>query len=417
MFENIIILGWDETQVCLKPLPSYFPSDMIKLELPIDQFPGALTRLPRSIRSMSIQAEYIDDPVSAKLVTLENIELMLNFWVSVTKEVFYMDIQRRRGDHLTANQYVHKLLDAARGTSYQEEEDLGEAKGNESLDAKNLQNVKALLNKCVSSSPVAPASSPAWLHPMQSPEDVTKTALGNVHHFMSAKQEKMALELLSSMTDLRYSLSSTAVSSAIVVLLGRAPCSEYGEICETIQKEVFRMLLQFQQVFHGNNNDFSHDSLIADCRDTTEDCTDRSPWRDDEAPPRVYSAEYAREHFHLALTVVINALEVVSCFQDDPLIRPEDAVETFLQTATAVSRLDVIQTLKECLLQSEHNLHVAYLATKALRLVGQSCPRLRESWKNELEEPVRKATELGCGQHALLLSESEKLWDWLYASH
>jgi hypothetical protein len=232
--------------------------------------------------------------------------------------------------------------------------------------------------------------------------------LGSVHHFISTKQEKMALEFLSYMTDLRLTISSTAVPSALVVLLGRAPCPEYGEICKTIQKEVFRMLLQFQQAVRGsNNNDVSHYSLIADCRDTAEDSTGRSPRRDDEA----------RELFHLALTIVVNALEVVSCFQDDPLIRSEDVVETFLQTATAVSRLDVIQTLKECLLQSKHNLHVAYLATKALWLVGQACPHVRESWKNELEEPIQKAMKLGYRQHALLLSESEKLWDWLYDSH
>ncbi len=134
----------------------------------------------------------------------------------------------------------------------------------------------------------------------------------------------------------------------------------------------------------------------------------------------LYSSEeeYQRECFHLALTVVVNALEVVvTCCQQQQDDEPQHqrhapVVENCFQTATGH---DLLHTWRDCIGQAETNLHIAYLATKALRLVGQACPHLllRTSWKNKLEAPVCKAMQMGYHRHALLLSKSKKLWDWL----
>jgi hypothetical protein len=154
--EDLKVAGWDHEKVYLPPLPQYFPGDMIKLKLPMKerkQFLHVLDKLSRCIRSLSIQAKYKENPVSAKLQTLENIELYLLFWKAATGDVFCIDIQRRKGDHVHANRYVHTLLDAARGYFVEDE-----FMANQSVDAQQLQDIETLISKVVSSTPASVSS-------------------------------------------------------------------------------------------------------------------------------------------------------------------------------------------------------------------------------------------------------------------
>jgi hypothetical protein len=174
------VIGWDLNKAELPALPQYFPKDMIKLELPMQEFGKVLTNFEACFRSLSIQAEYCSNPVSAKLQTLEYIDLHVLLWKAPTEDAFYIDIQRRKGDFLDANRYVHKLLDAARGQPVQDT-----FSANQPLNAENMLGIESLINKVMPSNP-APAPS-SWMG-AQSAEQTTSHALNTVYGSLTSKR-------------------------------------------------------------------------------------------------------------------------------------------------------------------------------------------------------------------------------------
>jgi hypothetical protein len=143
-----------------------------------------------------------------------------------------MDIQRRKGDFLDANHYIHKLLDAARGQIIQDT-----FSANQPLNAKSILGIESLINKAMPSNS-APAPSKNWMK-AQSAEQTTSHASNTVYSSLTSKRldmQTMGLEFLSSYMDLKHMLSSTAIPSALVVLVGKSLSPQDEEKCKEIQR-------------------------------------------------------------------------------------------------------------------------------------------------------------------------------------
>lgn len=384
--------GWDpsEARKGLPQLPNYFPKDMIKLELPVDQFGKTITNMQECIRSLSIQAEYCNSPVSAKLQTVDYIDMHLLFWKAQSEDVFFIDIQRRKGDFLDANRYVHKLLDAARGNPIQDDfqHDL----------PSSTAEIESLISKIKSSNPAPVPKN--WME-TQSMEETTSNALQMVYDSLVSTRldmRKRGLEFLSSYTDLRHTLSSTAIPSALVVLVGKSPTPEEKDKCQKIQQTVLWVLR------HG---EFEGDSELYPSKNMQPD-GEQLLRADEEGNGRPqYYVEYMKEVYHLALTILVNSLEVVACFHQK--VAFEQEVKLFLD---ATDNNMMYRSLLGCVEKAERKLSDGYLACKALRLLAEAWPEICEEMKKD-DKTIERAIAIGKERHALLATESEKLHNLL----
>jgi hypothetical protein len=397
---------WNLDYVHVPPLPMYFQRDMIKLEMPMDDLKGVLDRVSRCFRHMSIQADYQVNPVSAKLQTMELIELVAQFWKSDEDNLLYIDIQRRKGDHLDANRYIHKILDAARGDVSEED-----ACSPSSLNARQVKDVESLIERVMSSAP-APAASPNWMQPQQTPEEITSNALHTVYTALTSKRldmRRMGLEYLATYTNVNRTLSSTAIPSALVVLQGTPPLPKYAEECKTIQRILLRVI---------QNREFEGDEDYLQDMDVDSDLEVFFPSEDEGETKRgraPYYVEYMSELFHLALTILVNSLEVVACFKDQLSFNTNDMVRAFMSTSQNVSGVDMNQTLMDCVQRADRKLSNGSLACQALRILAIGSPDvlLRLKSDSQAKEAIRNAMDVGDTRHALLKVESKKLLDVL----
>jgi hypothetical protein len=401
--------GWNLDSVQVPPLPIYFPRDMIKLEMPMDDLKDVLDRVCQCFRQMSIQADYQDNPVSAKLQTLELVELVAQFWKSDDGNLLYIDIQRRKGDHLDANRCIHKILDAARDNFFEED-----ACSPSSLNVQQVKDVESLIERVMSSAP-APAASPKWMQPQQTPEELTCDALNMVYTALTSKGldiRRMGLEYLATYTNVKRTLSSTAIPSALVVLQGTPPLPKYAEECKAIQRILLRVI---------QKRDFEGDEDYLQDMDVDSDLEVFFPSGDEGETKRGRPPQYVEfmsELFHLALTILVNSLEVVACFQDQLSSDTNDMVQNFLSTSLDVSGVDMYQTLMDCVQRAKFKLCNGSLACQALRILAMGSPDvlLRLKHDPKAKDAIGKAMQVGHTRHALLKVESDKLWDAIYVT-
>jgi hypothetical protein len=217
----------------------------------------------------------------------------------------------------------------------------------------------------------------------------------------------MGLGFLSSYTDLKHTLSSTAIPSALVVLAGKSPTPQDEEECKEIQR-ILIWIIQYQE-FEGDEELFPSMKMQVDGEQFL-----RSDEEGNGRPP--HYVEYMSEVYHLALTILVNSLEVVACFRQRLAVEQE--VRAFLDASELVSGADMMYTtLKDCVRRAEHKLSNGYLACKALRLLAESQPALRKQLMidTEVGKHIQEALKIGNERHVLLAAESKKLHDCLYS--
>jgi hypothetical protein len=159
----------------------------------------------------------------------------------------------------------------------------------------------------------------------------------------------------------------------------------------------------------------------ADPMDVDSDAEHFFPSDDDEEPskrnrPPEY-VEFMSQMFRLALTAMINSIEVVACFKDqEPLCNEnvDTMTQDFIASAKEICEQDMLQTLVDCVKKAKHRQHNAYLATKGLRYLWQASPAVHEHLvKSNVVKWVEEAAQIGYTRHALLQSEGEQLFQVL----
>jgi hypothetical protein len=110
------IQGWDLNNLTFAPLSPFIPEVLIQAKcIQRQDISNALRRIEQCFQQLGVQAEFEDNPVGARLRTLDDIDLDVQFFKVDDDGVVAMSIQRRRGDHLTASRYLHKICNAALG--------------------------------------------------------------------------------------------------------------------------------------------------------------------------------------------------------------------------------------------------------------------------------------------------------------
>mmetsp|Transcript_27907 Transcript_27907/g.52311 ORF Transcript_27907/g.52311 Transcript_27907/m.52311 type:complete len:566 (+) Transcript_27907:322-2019(+) len=428
--------GWDMSLVQVHELPLYFPKSSLNYDFEMSQLEDVLTRISYKLRSLSIQADLCHSPLSAKLQTCENVELYLVFFLErktrknanadPSTRVVSMSVQHHKGDQMISKQYVDQLVEAAKGVDTEESgagAKLGFAFGRPP-SAESVQAMEKLIERIVDDSSKSEEIA-SMAHPTfkQSPEDLAKTAIRDIHSWLEFPKRldlrRNVLEYLTFMTDLTRTLKSTAIAGSLVVLQGKAPAgSGMDDEAKVIQSFVLTVLQNRE--LPGDRDMFEGFSPSTKDQDNDIEMRPYFPEEIDSSSrdglPHFY-VEYMNELFHMALQVLVQSLEVVACFRNDLTSQGWDLTEMakhiFVTASQVGDSKDLYSVLLGCVGRAETKLANGYLACKALRLLAMASPGLKERLKldENAKLSISNAYQVGQTCHSLLQDESYQLWE------
>jgi hypothetical protein len=421
--------------------PVYLPEAFIYFECQPPEFPGLLGRLSKEFRASNMQVKFISSPLSAKVETIEGVQLYVGFLqerherkndkTNGPKELgqIYMTLQRRKGDAALAAQYIRRLSDAAKGIGSDSEQAYA---SDVSFDPELLREIENLVDRQVSA--VHGGGNPFKI---LSQEQIAETSVKDICANLKAKTFSLrtrALEALLHMTNMKRTVSTSAVAGALVVLNGKGPTEALDGDALEIQKYLLLILMKREipedRVLLGilkreENREIPEDRVALDIlkrkenRDVDDEMSPYFPDRSANAPD--LSDEYCdhmNDLFHVVLQIVVQSLEVATCLHET-FERKHDEVIVEGMAGVFVTRCsevadgkDLYKTLLGCIGRSALKLSDGYLACKALRLLVIGSPQ----WRDRLmvDEFARKvvgaALEEGAKSHPLLRDESKQLW-------
>jgi hypothetical protein len=412
--------GWDTSQIQIQNLPMYFPRDMIHWEFSTQDLPVVLGRISEFLRASSVQACFIETPLSAKLQTCrENAELYLVFFNEPSGMVS-MSVQRHKGDNAAGNKCIRRLVDAAKGILGENDNDSNKADAPVSANA--VLAMERLIERCAAESAAAQdGTNMEQNHPFlsQTPEQITASAVRDVYGWLEQSNRldmrRRAFEYLLAMTDLKRTLSATAIATANIVLQGGVPSSTSPELnthAQGIQSILLSVLLtrelpgdraMFGEAGSNDNRDNDDIEMRPYFPEMDKDVTSSST-----GLPQHYN-DYMNELFHLALRIFVQSLEVLSCFRN----QHSDAGDNLAKQLFAMAEgKDLYNILLGCVCHAESKLANGYLACKALRLLASNHPGIKDQIKcdDNAKQSIGNAYQVGGMCHELLKDESYQLW-------
>jgi hypothetical protein len=409
---QVAIDGWGASGMAtLRKLPKYHPQRK-KFEQnasSIESLSDAAHSIQRCIRASSFQAAYKESPLSAKVQTPDHCEFSIDFWKAASGTEFYIDIQRRRGEHVFANMHMRKVLSAAK-----EGFDGDSFAASRSFNSEQLVSLESILNQAI---PKSMPETPKFNVSKYMPETPKSNVLDHIHSLLTSSRlevRKMGLQLLVARTDLMSTMRSGACSATTVVLAGKSPNgSGFAPQKATEIQNVLIMLIQSKE-FQGDAERFGASETDMDVGDVEPFFAMAECSRD---RPQYYE-EFMNELHHMALTTLVQALEVADCFRDQFSQHVQDFREKYLEEGS----LDT--TLKKCIADvrgplASQSLSIGYLACKALRILATSDNFLRQGVEEDVlktRENIMTAMGVGKSSHAMLQRESENLYQVVYGN-
>jgi len=411
--------GWNISQIQIQNLPMYFPRDMIHWEFPSQDLPNVLGRVSNYLRDSSVQACFTEAPLSAKLQTCrENAELYLVFFNEPSGTVS-MSVQRHKGDHLAASQCIRRLVDAAKGILCENDNDCDQAHdSNKPVSAKAVLAMEQLIERCAAESAQGTSQDD---HPFfrQTPEQITQSAIRDVHGWLEQSNRldmrRRAFEYLLAMTDLKRTLSSTAIATANIVLQGGVPGSTSTELnthAQKIQSVLLSVLLTRElpgdrAMFEETGSDKSRSGDDMEMSPYFPEM-DKNVTAACAGLPQHYT-DYMNELFHLALRILVQSLEVLCCFRKQQAHAGDNLAKQLFAMAEGK---DLYHILLGCVCHAESKLANGYLACKALRLLASNHTGIKDQIKcdDNARQSIGNAYQVGGMCHKLLKEESYQLW-------
>ena len=430
---------WNKDEIVVQELPMFFPSTNLNYEFKGSELGTVLSRVTSLLRKLSIQADLRHSPLSAYLQTVENVEFYLVFFherssrrrataADPSSRIMYMSVQRHKGDQIIANQYINQIVEAAKGVGIEMETEPGQRKRMLSShqihpDPAQLLAVERLIERSIHSQPervvaAADDAQPSSVFPKSpSNEEMTRSAVETLHAWTQNPKRldnrRHFLEYLMVMTDVRRTLSSSAISAAFMVLRGTVPGMER----EASEIQAFLLTMLQNRALPGDEDMFEGFPVAPESDNDME----IKPYFPEETElPHAYPpffVEYLNELFHLALQVLVQSLEVVACFHEkiteDGHDIQEMATELFARASDVSNGKDVYMTLLGCVQRVQSKLSNGYLACKALRLLALASPALKERLKADANARtcINNAYRIGQESHTLLKEESFQLWE------
>jgi hypothetical protein len=424
--------AWIYDSLEIQQLPMYFPTNNLNYEFPVSELEGVLNRLAKLFRKLSIQAKFRDSPLSAFLQTCENVEFYLVFFhervtrrnptsMDPDSRKVFMSVQRHRGDQMVANKYFHELIGAARGVGIEELSPTEQGlRAHRCIpNAEELMQVeRMILRACEIRQDSAMNSSdiPSQFAATQTPNDMVITSVQQLYSWIQQPKRldnrQRALEYLVFMTDVKRTLSSSAIAGALLVLQGSAP----GMNLQAKEIQHFFLTILQHRSLPGDRSMFEGMNLPPN--DPDKDIVMRPYFPEESEETKGYHSfiiEYLNKLFHLALQILVQALEVVECFQKHIVgANIQDMISDFLFVASEnADGKELHLTLLECIRRAESKHANAYLACKALRLLALAHPPLKERLKldDNARMSIQNAYNIGNACHSLLMDESFRLWE------
>lgn len=405
--------GWNISQIEIQNLPMYFPRDLIHYEFSPQDLPDVLQRISKHLRDSSVQASFSETPLSAKLQTCcENSELYLVFFNEPSGTVS-MSVQRHKGDQVAANQCIRRVVDAAKGV-------LGEDDNNQTRISRPSANavlaMERLIERCASESTAAQDQHPFF---SQTPEQITESAVRDVNGWLEQSNRldlrRMALDYLLAMTDLKRTLSSTAIATANIVLQGKVPnstSSEFHAHAQKIHSTLLTILLTRElpgdrAIFAEAGSNDSRNNSDMEMRPYFPEM-DKDVTAASAGFPQHYT-DFMNDLFQLALRIFVQSLEVMSCFQNQHSHAGDHLANQLFAMAEGKNLYHI---LLGCVCHAESKLANGYLACKALRLLASNHPSIKDQIKcdDNARQSIGNAYQVGGMCHQLLKDESYQLW-------
>ena len=410
-YVHIDIAGWKNAQ--LRHPSIYHPTDFSHVEVPTNSWKSLLEQLPKCLRALSIQATYKEDPASAALLTMEGLEMHLCLWKSrKSDDTIIVEIQRRRGDAVLVAQYCRKILDAVRAEHTFDESEYKTP--DTTLNVKTLQHIESLINQAISSSGErlkSPENTPTPQAHAEVALKIVHALLGNAYRL---DERHMGFESLCIMSDPRRTIISTSIATASAILSGESPSVGTSHACQTIHTMIMKVLLKRE--FGDEHFELDEFMEVDSDAEAFGPSGDEDEGSNGKHPPEY--VQFMNVMFNLALTSLVNALEVIASFHEAEPQHYESIssmADKLLKSAAEIGKdidIDLLQTLVDCVRRAERRQHNAYLAAKGLKYLMQASPQIREHLLNDLKvgTEVRKAAEIGYARHALLQAECEALF-------
>lgn len=396
--------GWITPKLAKVPL--FYPSDLTKLELPKEEFQPTLKRLQTFFRKQSIQATFHDEPAWAELSTMDQTELRIKFWEGNDPESFIVDVQRRKGDQIHYGRILRQLLDVVNGVEAVEENDdeaMELSVTPDELEGERIKELQAVVERMVPQDTT------------ESEASATKTVIHMVHKCLTSRsfgERTTGLEVLVNFTDMRKTMVSAALQGAHVFLRGRAPSAEDPEQ----QEDLDRKCREIQQVLFT--------VLSRGCFDGDEDLRKHLQKADISLVSK-NSNKRKRGHYetailsstHKILTVLVNALDSLCCTANFNEGHHNQMFMEFFRQCEECTGTDLYTTLLECIDNCENDMAVSYLACRAMRLLVNLFPPLKDQLQGDAYAGgcVEKACQTGTSCHSLLEAESKRLRDGIQA--
>jgi hypothetical protein len=431
--EDVPSVSWHVESADIQQVPMYFPTSNLNFEFPAAELDDVLDRLAKLFRKLSIQANFRDRPLSAFLQTCENIEFYLVFFHErVTRRYpnsmdpksrrVFISLQRHRGDQMIANQYFHELIDAAKGVGIEESSTKPILRRHRSaLNAEELIQVERLKVRACEfpeDSAMKCRDVPSQYVARQTPNDMIISSVKQIYVWIQQPKRldnrQHALEYLVFMTDLKRTMSSSAIAGALLVLQGSAP----GMSLEAEEIQRFFLSILQRRALPGDRQMFEEMNLPS--TDPDKDIVMRPYFPEESEETQGYHSfiiEYLNKLFHLALQVLVQALEVVECFQKQIVADGANilnmAMDFLFVASESADGKELHLTLLECIRRAESKHANAYLACKALRLLSLAYPPLKERLKldDNARASIQNAYNIGKACHSLLMDESFRLWE------
>lgn len=396
---RLAVSGWGASGMAtVETLPKFHPkrNKFEKNAMPIEKLTEAASSIQRCIRASSFQAAYTEDPLCAKVQTSDSCEFFIDFWQSESGTEFYIDMQQRRGEKIFATMHMRKIMKAAKEGFDEEEANINSAP----FIRERLLRLQSVLNQ----------AGPTNATVGNSDSDCLALIHQNVMS-SSLESRKMGMQLLLTTTNLSRTLGSGACPAAIVVLAGKSPNTAGFDDQKAAEIQNVLLSLLRNKEFQGDAERFIASEADMSVNDvepffaTVEGSRNR---------PRYYE-EFTDELLHMALTILVQSLEVAECFPD----HFSQHVQEFQQKHVTEGSLDLM--LKACIADvkgplASQSLSSGYLACKALRVLAQSNNYISQIREGDatVREDIRAAIDAGKFSHALLQQESERLYQVVY---
>lgn len=412
---NLSITGWGPSGSCLvRILPRIYPNRAKIVRdnvFPLESLAAVTQQIQIYNKTLGFQVIYQEKPLQAIIQTPACGEFVLDFWVASSKSDFYLAPQSRREVGIQTQTQMNLLLKALK----EEGENIANMPlpSRQTFDSKGLERMESYLDSSVKATEAKRAKTTGKASEM----DFERNVLEEVHQGITAEsleQRKFAMSLLLHGTNLKSTLGSFACRAAAVVLAGSS--LDQAELEDQKAMEIHKTLIRILQKaeFVGDAERFQDFTELPRDIDVTTNCFHSKPLVSRKRPR--YYEEFMSDLHNMAMTILVQALEVATCFQQH-----KDLIQQFVTNYYLTNDGAMNAVFERCIFQvndplASHSLSKGYLACRALHILAESNAELRKQVEldDRTKSSILGALEVGESSHWLLHRESKDLHNLIY---